>query len=76
VPCGNGDDPPNASTKPLLPGAIPDPFIGTAKLAGLTCTMGGRSLTASNVTKTADALPGRKTLKSVPIAPDNAVRPR
>jgi len=73
VSWGSGDDPPKTSTKPLVPGAKEDPFWGTAKLPGLAGASVGRSSTAVSVTHT-EAPVASKTLKSVPIARENALR--
>jgi len=76
VPCGNSDDPPNTSTKPLVAGAIEDARFMTAKLAGLTGAICGRSSTACSVTHTGDESGVRKTLKLLPMAPAKAFRSR
>jgi len=75
VAAGNGDDPPKTSTKPLLVSAKEAAFGETAKLAGLTAAGFGRSSTAVSVTHAGEP-DASKTLKLVPITPENALRSR
>jgi len=56
-------------------GANPLRLLATAKLAGFTGAIAGRSSTASNVTQTGNCPAAVKTLKLLPIAPENALRP-